>query len=416
MAPTAPDDLSERSESGAAATAGTPGGPRGRGADQTGLRDWNERLVLSLVRRHGALSKAQIARRAQLSAQGVASIVGRLEARGLLARGEAQRGQVGQPAIPFRIRADGAHALGLEIGRRSAEMVCLDFAGGVLGAETIRYRWPDVEAVIAFARGAARRLSPPSRPLAGLGVALPGELWNWQDATGAPPGALESWRTIDLRGALSVATGLEVTVENDATAACGADLLARSGAETDFLYVFVGAFVGGGVVLGGSVFPGPSANAGALGPLPIPVEGGTGQLLDVASLIVLERAIAASPGSPPYLFGSEDWPVGGEAGAIATRWLARCADALAHAMVSACSIIDFEAVIIDGALPPEVRARLVRAVGESLSRLDLRGLRAPRLLEGAVGARAPAIGAATLALRERYLLNADAIHKRAPRG
>ena len=33
------------------------------GANQSRVRDYNERLVLSLVRRHGSLAKSQIARR-----------------------------------------------------------------------------------------------------------------------------------------------------------------------------------------------------------------------------------------------------------------------------------------------------------------------------------------------------------------
>ncbi len=36
------------------------------GANQIGVRAYNERLVMSLVRRHGGLSKAEIARRSGL--------------------------------------------------------------------------------------------------------------------------------------------------------------------------------------------------------------------------------------------------------------------------------------------------------------------------------------------------------------
>ena len=49
-----------------------------RGSNQSGLRAHNERLVLSLVRRHGALAKADIARRTGLSAQTVSVIMRQL--------------------------------------------------------------------------------------------------------------------------------------------------------------------------------------------------------------------------------------------------------------------------------------------------------------------------------------------------
>ena len=57
------------------------------GANQIRVRAYNERLVLSLVRRHGALSKAEIARRTGLSAQTVSVIMRALEKDGLLSRG-----------------------------------------------------------------------------------------------------------------------------------------------------------------------------------------------------------------------------------------------------------------------------------------------------------------------------------------
>src|SRR5215475_6756558 len=76
------------------------------GANQIRVRAYNERLVLSLVRRHGALSKAEIARRTGLSAQTVSVIMRALEKDGLLERGEPIRGRVGQPSIPMRLNAD----------------------------------------------------------------------------------------------------------------------------------------------------------------------------------------------------------------------------------------------------------------------------------------------------------------------
>jgi uncharacterized membrane protein len=58
-----------------------------RGSNQAGMRAYNERLVLSLVRRHAGLAKADIARSTGLSAQTVSVIMRGLEEEGLLRRG-----------------------------------------------------------------------------------------------------------------------------------------------------------------------------------------------------------------------------------------------------------------------------------------------------------------------------------------
>ena len=75
------------------------------GANQVRVRAYNERLVLSLVRRHKGLSKAEIARRSGLSAQTVSVIMRSLESDGLLVRGALLRGKVKPDAEPFDIEA-----------------------------------------------------------------------------------------------------------------------------------------------------------------------------------------------------------------------------------------------------------------------------------------------------------------------
>ncbi len=71
------------------------------------MRAYNERLVLSLVRSHEALSKADIARASGLSAQTVSVIMRALEKDGLLIKGEPVRGKVGQPSVRCRSMPKG---------------------------------------------------------------------------------------------------------------------------------------------------------------------------------------------------------------------------------------------------------------------------------------------------------------------
>src|SRR5437867_1190706 len=90
--------------------------PEGRGTDQAGVRAYNERLILSLIRRHGRLTKVEIARLTGLSTQTTTVVINRLEADGLLSAGQRQRGRIGQPAVPFSLNPEGAFALGMMIG------------------------------------------------------------------------------------------------------------------------------------------------------------------------------------------------------------------------------------------------------------------------------------------------------------
>ena len=95
------------------------------------MRLYNERLILSLVRRFGQLSKIEVARMTGLSVQSTSTIMNRLQADGLLQREAPLRGRVGQPTVPVSLDPEGAFSLGLKIGRRSCDLVLIDFCGRV---------------------------------------------------------------------------------------------------------------------------------------------------------------------------------------------------------------------------------------------------------------------------------------------
>ena len=107
---------------------------------------------------------------------------------------------------------------------------------------------------------------------------------------------MAAWRRVDLRAELAARLPYPVYLQNDATAACGAELAFGDHAGLmDFIYFYIGAFVGGGLVLSGGLFAGRTGNAAALGSMPVPDgAGGSAQLIDQASLVVLERSLRAA--------------------------------------------------------------------------------------------------------------------------
>jgi predicted NBD/HSP70 family sugar kinase len=386
-----------------------PLSPIHRGSNQSGMRAFNERLVLSLVRRHGAIAKRDLARLTGLSAQTVSVIMRSLETDHLILRGEPVRGKVGQPSVPLSLDPDGAFFLGLKIGRRSADFVLADFLGAVRLSLHETYAWPTPDAIVAFAARASERaaalLGARARRIAGLGVAMPFELWNWAEEVGAPPSAMDRWRGFDIREAISAQAAWPVYLQNDATAACGAELaFGPHGDAQDFVYFYIGTFVGGGVVLNGSLYSGRFGNAGALGSMPVPDRlGRTVQLIDVASLVVLERRLKAAGIDPSPLWSAEaEWSGFGE---HAEEWIGDAARGLAFAIVAAASVIDFEAALIDGSFPAEIREKMVQATAREIGLLDLQGIAAPRLRAGAIGPIARAIGGASLPLFDRFLID-----------
>jgi len=338
-----------------------------------------------------------------------------LESEGLLQRGEPMRGKVGQPSIPMSLAPDGAFFYGLKIGRRSSEMVLVDFDGVTRGRKQVRYAYPTPSAIKAFTKSAAQELgklltSSQMERFAGMGVATPFELWNWAQGIGAPEPEMNKWRNFDLEAELSAASGCEVLIQNDATAACGAELVFGTDAPRDFLHFYLGFFIGGGVVLNGSLFTGIHGTSGALGPMLVPApDGGTRQLLEIASIATLEKRVIEAGGDGMALWGVPlKWNIDQK---ILDEWISEVGQALAYAIVASASVIDFESCLIDGWLPEAVRQELVTATQESLTKINTTGLTLPHIKPGTVGADARSLGAASLPLSSRFLLDQNAFLK-----
>ena len=381
-----------------------------RGSNQSGLRAYNQKLVLSLVYTHGSLAKTDIARMTGLSAQTGSVIMRDLEAEDLIIKGEPVRGKVGQPSVPMSINPDGAFFIGLKVGRRSAELILVNFLGEIKGTLRKSYPWPTPPLIITFVRDGLEDLmqllpAELSDRVAGLGIATPFLLWDWTEQAGAPREEMDLWRNCDLRAELASFCNMPVYLQNDATAACAAELIFGEHQDlSDYLYFYIGTFIGGGVVLNGSIYSGRTGNAGAIGPLPVVgPEGKTVQLIDRASIMLLERMLRASGRDPSPLWNSPDQWTGFEA--LAEEWVGSVSRGLAQAIVSSAAIIDFEHVIIDGGVPAEIRDKIVAATRQEISTYDLRGLEVPKILPGTVGHLARALGAASLPLFDKFLID-----------
>jgi predicted NBD/HSP70 family sugar kinase len=387
-----------------------------RGTTQTGVRLYNERLILSLIRLHGQLPKAEMARLTGLSAQTVSVIVRQLEADGLLKRRTPQRGKVGQPLVPFELDSNGAFSIGLKVGRRSGDLMLLDLAGKVRHTIHRPYSFPSPAEMMGFVTSGVEELvsglSAEQRVrISGMGIAAPFELWNWAEDVGAPADVLMAWKDFDLQAEIAKLFSWPIHFCNDASAACAAELLFGHGRDLqDFAYFYMGYFIGGGVVLNGSLYLGRHGNAGAFASLPVTsASGRSEQLVHSTSLAALERDIRREGGDPEVLWRDPaEWR---GAGPALDRWLARAARDVATASAGVMAVLDCSAIIIDGAVPLGVRSRFVEAVQQALTHVDRQGLAAFPVLEGSVGADARALGAASLPLFDNFIINRNVLFK-----
>lgn len=388
---------------------------RSGGTTQAESRVYNERLIVTLVRRHGQLAKTDLTRLTGLAAQTITTIVNRAAEGQLLLRREPLRGRLGQPSVPYGLNPEAAYSFGLKVDHRSADVALVNFVGDVVAFERTLFDYPTPDDVMTFAKGAIARMCRKHKAIqkeriAGLGIASPFHQWDLSAEIGAPAGRLDAWRQIDIRAELDRVLDWPVFLHNDATVAAAAELMfGAGGACADFLYAYVGYFIGGGLVLDHHLFPGRNRLAGALGEISVPGRKGEPALplLRTASLHSLAGRLDAA-GEGRIWSSPEDW---GDLGAPLAEWIDDVSEGLAHAARSAVALLDIDNVVIDGALPAVVRKEIAKATRRKLARILVERPEPFSVIEGSFGHLGPAIGGASIPLLVKYSNDKDLLFK-----
>jgi len=387
----------------------------GQGSNSAAVRQFHERVVLTALRRLGEASKADLARQIHLTQNAAGQIVRDLEHQDLVCSTGKRTGMRGQPATLLRLNPTGAYSIGIKLGRRTLDSLLMDFAGEVLSSRRREHAFPLPDAALAVIRDditALRHEIPAAGRvrLAGIGLAMPYNLGSWRRELDLPDAVCAAWNDFDLAGRLRATLDVPVFVENDGTAAAVAELFQGHGRELDdFAVVNIGTAIGGGIVLGGRYRHGASGNAGDIGLMPVPPSRlSTAQKPAGPNDILLNRASVSTLIRHLRLNGVTIATTADLEAALETcpaqvnAWLEDCADALVLPLLSVSSLLDLQAIVVDGNLPRRLiewlvdRLRVLLAAAAPEARLP------PTLRLGTTGRNAAAIGAAILPLHSNY--------------
>ena len=349
------------------------------GSNHVALRADNERLVLSLIRSHGQLSRAQIAELSGLTAQ-TASVISRsLVDAGLLNAGAPVRGRIGQPYVPLSLNPKGAMFFGLRVDASKDTLALVDFTGAVVVEEARARRSRKLAAAADFAReaidGIQAGLAPAlRRRVQGIGVSVASAVSKAFKGDGDL-----AWQEADeIFGQLAKRLDVAAHISSDAKAACSAELIyGLGGGLSDFAYVFVDDSIGGGLVHESQMRFSRGVSGSNIGKVLV---------LDKRRRMVPLWTLAARLGE-----GSPDRAA-----------LDDLAHGIAHAVHSISAVASFDTVIIDGALSPTTRTQLVTSLKKHLSDMDADAPAHLAVREGSIARKSIAFGAACLPLVDRF--------------
>ncbi len=372
-------------------------------------RAHNRRAVIETIRLNGQRTRAEVARLTALTPQTVSNIAAELLDGGMLLAGEPMReGARGQPAIPLSINPDGAYSLGIQLDTQSLIAVAVDLAGQCRARVEAPVQRPDPQLALPLIEEVVGRLRADSGidwgRVLGLGLVMPGP-FGVEGMSSVGPTTLPGWEEVDAAAQLERRLDLPVLLEKDATAAAiGERLYGRAAALRNFVYLFIGAGLGAGLFLDGRLYAGVRHNAGEIGHMIVMPDGrpcdcgNHGCLERYVSLRALYETLGLADDAelaarslerptPEICYGME-------------RWLATAAPPLRQAINILESLLDIEAVVIGGFLPPALLEQLEQRLHPLPG--SIRQSCGPRVLLGSAGRDTVALGAAALPIFDEF--------------
>ncbi|MEA2310789.1 MAG: hypothetical protein QOE28_757 [Solirubrobacteraceae bacterium] len=384
------------------------------------LRERNRAEVIKVLRRERSLSRADIARHTGLSRTTISSLVGDLQASGIVVEvaGSADdevHASRGRPGVRLALEPSAGTALGVDFGHTHVRVAIADLSSRVLAE---RHAEVDVDHSAATALDAAAELVDSVLAEAGVdrdtviavGMGLPGPIDSETGQIGSSV-ILPGWAGVRPGPELNARLDLSIEVDNDANLGALGELTfgAAQGAR-NLIYVKLASGIGAGLVLGGRLHRGATGIAGEIGHVlvnpdgPVCRCGSRGCLETVAGapalLDLLRPTLGGDVTLSAMLAACED----GDAGT--RRVVMDAGRAVGRAVADLVNSLNPELIVVGGHLAA-AGDPLIDGVRESIGRYSLpAAAQASEVRAGVLGERAGVLGALALVISDTERLNA----------
>ncbi len=232
------------------------------------MRGINRTAILELIRREGAISRTEIARRLQVSVPTVMRILDELIAENLVQRTGEKEWSGGRRRELVELNKSENLTIGIDLGGTKFYGAVADLGGNILLEDFVYQhgtRGEDsYQLLIKLIHDLLQRVDHrPDQLIRGIGVGAPGIT--------SPDGVVHNapsldWDHFDLAERLRQDFHLPVVVDNDVNLAALGELWFGEGQQVDhFILINIGTGLGAGVVLDGALYRGAHQAAGEIG-------------------------------------------------------------------------------------------------------------------------------------------------------
>ncbi|WP_026354019.1 ROK family transcriptional regulator [Woodsholea maritima] len=355
-----------------------------------------ERRALSLLRM-GPLTRAQIARGLDLSGMSGTRLADSLIKRGFV----EEIGRIGEskgPSIGLALVPSAAYSIGIAVMTDALSLALMDLSGAVLAQQTIAQ--VDMRRDVALdtlSRAISHLIEahcPSPDHVFGYGIAVSG-FFTGDGTQMNPPAALEDWALMDLEPLFEARFDRPVWVDNDGNAAAVGEALFGVGQwANSFAYLYFAGGFGGGMIQDGQLLRGRYGNAGEFSGA-IPITGFERPTLELLRQIVSEEDQPFDNLNDLLDHFDPTW-------SGVERWLNRVMPAFDVAVSAASGVVDPDAIVLGGRLPPALGAMMIERV--QFFSLPRRGIirPVPKIVMSETSGDATSLGAAAMPFKSVF--------------
>jgi len=347
------------------------------------LRVMNKSLVLNVIRQHGPLSRAQIAKRTEMTRATISEIVNELLQEDAVRETGSDNSPIGRKGILVSYNADLGYGVGIDLGGTKIALSLFDVNAEILVQETVpTYRVDTSGAFIALLAESIRELIRKHgyRPegLMVVGMATPGivDYKNGIVVEGSPN--LPDWENLNLSRELEQALGVPVVIENDVRAALIGEIWKGRCQQTNSAaMISIGTGIGSALLIDGKVVRGAGNAAGEIGYMLFTQEhlsrnwSNKGCLESVCSgsglMLSVQEQYADRASAPTWSSAAEVFADAKAGNAEAAKLIDEMVGYLAIAILNIIAVINPETIVLGGGVSRSADyflERLRREVGK----------------------------------------------------
>lgn len=248
---------------------------RTKTGDQNLIKKINKSIVLKSIEKKGPISRAQISKDTGLNKATVSTMVNELIEESLVNEIGAGKSNGGRKPVLLYFNQKAGYSIGIDLGVNYILAVLTDLHGDIFyeKLEKLEHKEPTVviQKLINIIQSLLAITPDSPYGVVGIGIGVPGIV----DTTGKILFAPNlQWKQIDLKYEIEEATGIPVSIENEANTGCLGEQLYGVGKNiSNQIYVSISIGIGTGIIINGNLYTGATGISGEIGHQTIETKG-----------------------------------------------------------------------------------------------------------------------------------------------